>query len=234
MAHLKRITVPRTWPVERKTKKWSARPSLGPHPIEKSVPLLIVVRDYLEYADTARGAKNIISSRKILVDGIVRTDMKFPCGLMDVVSAPEAGEHFRVLIDYKDIIRLVPLSAEEAKWKLCRIENKTTVKGGKIQLNLHDGRNMIAEGDYKTGDVLKISIPDQQIMEVLPFEKGMKALITGGKHVGEISEIEEKEITRSSKPNIIKLKDFSTIEPYVFPVGKDNPLIKLPEVKVYG
>jgi len=234
MAHLKRIAVPRTWPVERKTKKWAVRSSLGPHPIEESVPLLVVVRNYLGYADTARGAKNIISSRKVLVDGIVRTDTKFPCGLMDVISIPAAGEHFRVLIDYRGIIRLVPISPEEAKWKLCRIENKTTLKGGKIQLNLHDGRNIIADGNYKTGDVLKISVPEQEILEVLPFDKGMKAIITGGKHVGEISEIENKEITRSSKPNIVKLKDFSTIEPYVFPVGKDTSLIKLPEVKVYG
>ena len=234
MAHLKRITVPRTWPVERKTKKWAVRPSLGPHSIEESVPLLIVIRDYLGYADTARGAKNIISSRKVLVDGVVRTDIKFPCGLMDVISIPSAGEHFRVLIDGRGIIRLVPISPEEAKWKLCRIENKTTLKGGKIQLNLHDGRNIIADGDYKTGDVLKISVPEQEILEVLPFDKGMKAIITGGKHVGESSEIDGKEITRSSKPNIVKLKDFSTIEPYVFPVGKDAPLIKLPEVKIYG
>ncbi len=234
MAHLKRIAVPRTWPVERKTKKWSIRPSLGPHPIEKSVPLLVVIRDYLDYADTARGAKNIINSREVMVDGVVRTDPKFPCGLMDVISIPKAGENYRVLLDTRGIIRLVSIKPEEAKWKICRIEDKTIVKGGKVQLNLHDGRNILTDEKYKTGDSLKISLPDQKILEALPFEKGVMAMITGGSHVGEIAKVEGVEITRSSKPNIVNLEGFSTIVPYVFPVGKDKPLIKLPEVKIYG
>ena len=234
MAHLKRITAPRTWPIERKTKKWAIRPSLGPHPIEKSVPLLMVVRDYLGYADTARGARSIINSRDVMVDGVVRTDLKFPCGLMDVISIPKVGENYRILFDTRGIIRLVPIKPDEAKWKLCRIENKTVLKGGKMQLNLHDGRNILTDENYKTGDSLKISIPDQKILESVPFEKGSLAMVTGGSHVGEIAEIEGVEITRSSKPNIVNLKGFSTIEPYVFPVGKDKPLIKLPEVKIYG
>lgn len=234
MAHLKRITVPKTWPVERKTKKWSIRPSLGPHPLERSVPLLLVVRDYLKYADTARGAKKIISSREIMVDGSVRRDPKFPCGLMDVISIPKVKENYRVLVDSRGIIRVMPISPEEAKWKLCRVEKKTIIKGGKTQLNLHDGRNIVVEGKYKTGDVLKISVPDQKILDVLPFDKGSMAMITNGKHAGEIAEIEDTEITRSSRPNVVKLKGFSTIKPYVFPVGKDKPLIKLPEVNIYG
>lgn len=234
MAHLKRITAPRTWSVERKTKKWAIRPSLGPHPLGKSVPLLMVVRDYLGYADTARGAKNIINSREIMVDGVIRTDPKFPCGLMDVISIPKAGENYRILFDTRGIIRLVPIKPEEAKWKLCRVEGKTVVKGGKMQLNLHDGRNILTDEKYKTGDSLKISIPDQKIIEPLPFGAGVMAMITGGSHVGEIAEIEGVEITKSSKPNIVNLKGFSTIEPYVFPVGKDKPVIKLPEVKIYG
>jgi len=235
MAHLKRIAAPRTWPVERKTKKWAIRPSVGPHSVKKSIPLLMVVRDYLEYADTARGAKNIISSRNVMVDGTVRTDPKFPCGLMDIISIPKAGANYRVLLDSRGIIRLVPIVSEEAKWKLCSIENETIIKGGKMQLNLHDGRNiLVEEGQYKTGDVLKISLPDQQILDTLPFEKGIMAVITGGSHVGEISEIESAEIAKSAKPNVVKLRDFSTIWPYVFPVGKDKSLVKLPEVKIYG
>jgi len=44
----------------------------------------------------------------------------------------------------------------DAEWKLCRIQNKTIVKGKKVQLNLHDGKNKLVEKDeYKTGDVLK-------------------------------------------------------------------------------
>jgi small subunit ribosomal protein S4e len=202
--------------------------------LERSVPLLLIVRDYLGYADTARGARKIISSGEVMVDGVVRSDPKFPCGLMDVISIPKIKENYRVLIDSRGILRIMPISLEEAKWKLCRIEKKTVIKGGKTQLNLHDGRNIIVEDKYKTGYVLKISIPDQEILDVLPFEKGNVAMITGGRHTGEIGEIESMEITRSSKPNVVNLSGFSTTKPHVFPVGKDKPLIKLPEVKRYG
>ena len=154
MAHLKRLVAPKTWVIERKTKKWAVRPSPGPHPMEKSIPLLLLIRDYLKYADTAREARRIIGNREVIVDGKPQTNPKFPCGLMDVISIPKIEEHYRILLDSKGILRLTPIAAEDAKWKLCRIDNKTTVKNGKIQLNLHDGRNIIADGNYKTGDVL--------------------------------------------------------------------------------
>ena len=62
------------------------------------------------------------------------------------------------------------LSAEEAAWKICRIEGKTTIKGGKTQLNLHDGRNIIVEDAqaYSTGDSLKLGLPEQNVLEKAP------------------------------------------------------------------
>lgn len=234
MAHLKRFSAPGTWKIERKTKKWAIHPSPGPHPVERSLPLAIIIRDYLGYADNIREAKKIIYARKVLVDGKARRDYKFPCGLMDVISIPDTEEYYRVLIDSRGHFRLVKITSEEAKWKLCRIENKTTLKGGITQLNMHDSRNILVENDeYKTGDTLKIGIPEQEIMEKIPFEKGSFALITGGMHTGEIAEIEEIIVTRSPMPNIVKLKGFSTIKPYVFPIGKEKPIIELPKVEIY-
>ena len=233
MAHMKRVTVPRTWPVERKTHKWSLHPSLGPHPIEQSIPLAFVLRDYLHYADTAAEARHIIASREVLVDGTVRTDPRFPCGLMDVISFPQAEEHYRVLVDAKGTIRLVPIGKKDAAWKLCRVQNKTTVKGGAMQLNLHDGRNIITEGDYGTGDVVKLAMPGHDILETFPLAPGSMGMVTNGKHAGEIATITAVETTRSPRPNVVKLEGFSTIEPYVFVVGKEKALITLPEVSVY-
>ncbi|MGC9554971.1 MAG: 30S ribosomal protein S4e [Thermoplasmatota archaeon] len=234
MSHMKRITVPRTWPLPRKTHKWAIRPTLGPHPVERSVPLLVLVRDYLRHADTAAEARKIISARTVMVDGVVRTDPKFPCGLMDVLSIPSVKEHYRVLVDSRGFLRVVPIAAKEAQWKLCRVENKSTVKGGKIQLNLHDGRNILSDGNHKTGDVLKISVPGQEILEAFPFQTGAVALVTEGKHAGHISTIKGMETARSSRPDVIHLEGFSTIKPYVFPVGKEKAVIKPPEVAVYG
>ena len=232
--HLKRFSAPNTWRIERKVKKWAIRPSPGPHPVWRSLPLAVVVRDYLNLADNAREAKKIIAARKILVDGKARRDYKFPCGLMDVISIPEMEEYYRVMLDSKGRLRLVKILEEEAQWKLCRIENKKMVRGGKLQLNLHDGRNMIVENnEYKTGDALKISVPNQEIIDKILLKKGYLALIIGGMHAGEIAEIDEIKVTMSPKPNIIKLKNFSTIKPYVFPIGKDKPIVELPKVDIY-
>ncbi|MBS3772599.1 MAG: 30S ribosomal protein S4e [Candidatus Thermoplasmatota archaeon] len=233
MSHMKRVTVPRTWPVERKTHKWSLHPSLGPHPIEQSIPLAFVLRDYLGYADTAAEARHIIASREVMVDGVVRTDPRFPCGLMDVISFPTANEQYRVLIDAKGTIRLVPINADDATWKLCRVQNKTTIKGGAVQLNLHDGRNCPAEQEYGTGDVVKLAVPDQEILETFPLAPGSIALVTNGKHAGEIATVTAVETTRSSRPNVVKLEEFSTIEPYVFVIGTEKALVTLPEVSLY-
>ncbi len=228
MAHLKRLAAPRTWKLERKTKKWGIKVSPGPHTVQNSISLLSILRDYLGYATKAKEARYIIKNGQIYVDSIPRKDYKFPCGFMDVVSIPKTNENFRILLDAHGFLRVIPIPKENAAWKLCRIENKTIITGGKTQLNLHDGRNIIDTGDYATGDVLKISLPNHEILESIQLTKGNLAMIIGGKHIGEIAEIQEIEKTHSPSPNLVHLKEFSTIKPHVFPIGKNKPEIKIP------
>ena len=154
---LRRLTAPRSWPIKRKAHHWVTKPSPGAHSIEDSVPVTVVVRDLLKICDTAAEVKRILSNRDMLVDGKVVRDVKKGIGLMDVVSFPKSNAHYRMVVNVRGKLTLVPIPEDKANWKLCRIDNKTTVKGGKTQLNLHDGRNILVEGDgYKTGDVLKI------------------------------------------------------------------------------
>ena len=132
--HLKRLNAPRTLKIHRKERVWTLRPAPGPHALEKSIALGLVVRDYLGLVDTQREGKRIISSGEVLVDGVVRKDNKFPCGLMDVVSIPKMKKDYRILFDRRGKLTLVPTSSKDATWKLCRIENKTILKGNQIQL----------------------------------------------------------------------------------------------------
>ena len=87
--HLKRLAAPRTVKLHRKEKTWTVKPSPGPHPLDKSVPLCLIVRDYLGLCDTYKEAKRIIANGDILVDSIKRKNHKFPCGLMDTISIPK-------------------------------------------------------------------------------------------------------------------------------------------------
>jgi small subunit ribosomal protein S4e len=212
------------------------RSAPGPHLLEQSIPLGLLVRDYLKLCDTYKEARKIISNGDVLVDGVKRKNLKFPCGLMDVVSIPKARQNIRILFDRNGKLALVPISESDALWKLCRIENKTIVRGKKVQLNLHDGRNILVEkDDYRTGDVLRFSFKERKIDEVFKFDKGTVSMIVGGTHVGEIASIEEIQVAQSSKPNLAIMKgekEFSTIADYIFPIGKTKPAVSLPEVKV--
>ena len=183
--HLKRLNAPRTLKLHRKERIWTIRVSPGSHSLKQSIPLGLIVRDYLNLADTLKETKRIISEGEILVDGIPNKNYKHPCGLMDVISIDKMKKDYRVLFDRRGKLTLVPIKTADAKWKLCRIKNKKILKGKQVQLNLHDGRNKIVKKDeYKTGDVLKISFKDQKIDDTYKFEKGNVSVIIGGSHIG--------------------------------------------------
>ncbi len=234
--HLKRLAAPRVLRIHRKERALTIRAAPGPHPLAQAIPLGLLIRDYLRLCDTYKEARKIVSNGDILVDGVKRKNFKFPCGLMDVITIPKMRKYVRILYDRNGKLTLIPISESDAEWKLCRIQNKTIVKGKKVQLNLHDGRNkLIEKDDYKTGDVLKISFKETKIDEVYKFDKGTISMIIGGSHIGEMASIEEIQTVASSKPNLVLLKgekDFSTIADYVFPIGKTKPAISLPEVKM--
>jgi small subunit ribosomal protein S4e len=129
------------------------------------------------------------------------------------------------------------VTKDEGGYKICRIENKTMLRGGRLQLNLSDGRNIIVNGeaktaDYKTGDTLQLSIPEQKILTHLRFEEGRYGLITAGRNMGRHGKIVDIEETEKSK--IVTIQDsqgqtYKTIADYVYVIGEEQPLIKLPE-----
>ena len=230
--HLKRLVAPRSWNIARKQNVWTTRPMPGKHSLEGAIPISTILRDYLHVCDNHREAKFILNSGAVLIDQRVVRKPKYPVGLMDVVSLPSMKKHYRTMIDDHGRLQFVEIKAADAQWKLLRIENKTIVKDGKVQLNLHDGTNTITDKKVKTGDVLQLSLPDMKVKKVIEFKEGAQAFITGGTHVGSFSEIKGIEITRSTKPNLVMYDDFQTIKPYSFVVGDKKALVTLPEVKL--
>ena len=231
--HMKRMAAPSTWAITRKTSHWVSKPSPGPHGTEGSMPLAMVIRDMLKLCDNAREARFIIGGRGIHVDGRVVTDYKFPVGLMDVVTITKTNQSYRMLIDYKSKLQLLPIEESEKGWKLSRVDDKKVIRKGTVQLNMHDGRCILLPKDqYKTGDVLKLELPSQKIIKALKLEKGSVALLIGGSHPGTLQTIETYQIKRGSAPNLVTFKEgFSTVKENVFVVGEKTPEIKLLEAK---
>ncbi len=234
--HSKRYNAPtEKWGIPTKEYHWAPKSKPGPHPADRSVPLIVVIRDILEYTNTSREAKRVLAERKVHIDGKVATERNRPVGLMDVVSIPELMEYYRVLFDQRGRIRLEPIDEKDADWKLARIESKTTLKGEITQYNLHDGRNIQLDdgSEYKTKDVLKLELPSQKVLDSYEFKEGMMALITGGKHIGEIGKVKECEKIRGPQPNFVHFNSgITTIEKYVFVIGRETPVIDIPEVGI--
>lgn len=238
--HLKRLAAPRSWKIERKKRKFVVRPTPGPHGGRESIPLLLVLRDILGYAETAREAKRILNEKRVLVDGKTRKDHRFPVGLMDVIEIPLLKKAWIVLLDRRGRFVLQELPNTKAKSKLYKILDKTVVKGGDIQLNLHDGKNLLVrlkdpKGDkYKTKDTLVLDLNKNQVKEVIPFKKGNLAFVTGGAHRGEVARIEEYRVLRSPQSNTVILSSdggkFETTEDYVFMVGEKTAKIPIGEL----
>ncbi|OYT39870.1 MAG: 30S ribosomal protein S4e [Desulfurococcales archaeon ex4484_58] len=241
--HLKSLAAPRFWPILRKEYKWAVKPSPGPHPISRSFPLLMIVRDILGYAKTAREARKLIAEGHFKVDGRVRHDYKYPVGLMDVIEIIDTGEKYRVVPIPTKVLGLIEIGDDEAKYKLCRIEDKTTVKHGHIQLNLHDGRNVLikvsdptnpTEDVYDTLGTLQLAIPKQEILSYIPLKEGVLAIISGGRNVGRVGRVVSIHRGMRRYRSIVTLEDkhgnkFQTSLVYVFPIGGEEPLIRLPE-----
>lgn len=237
--HLKRLLAPEFWRVPKKTRKWVVRPRPGPHKKFECIPLQVLIRDILKIVDTGSDAKRIIKSREVLVDGKPRKDKKYPIGLMDVVEIPKLNKQYRVIPTQKGL-SLIEIQKKESSLKVSRIDGKTMIKNGNIQLNLHDGRNVIIpvkdskkpkEDIYKTGDSLLIELPSQKIIDHIKMEKGNLSIITGGQNRGEIVRIKEVIRTRSREPNKVicekKGEELETIKDYVFIIGKKNPLVTM-------
>jgi small subunit ribosomal protein S4e len=233
--HLKRLDAPKSWKIERKRACWTIKPSPGPHPLKQAVPLGMVLRDYLKLCDSSPEARIILGKGDILVDGRKRKNYKYPCGFMDVISIPKLGDHYRLLFDQRGKICLVSIPPANASWKLVRIEDKRVIRRGRTQLNLYEGRNLMVEEDYNTNDTLKISLLEQKVLDCFKLVKGNWAMVIGGKHLGKLATVTKVKRIDSPQSNKVWLKakeSFSTIQPYVFVVGKEKPEITLPAPKI--
>ena len=123
-------------------------------------------------------------------------------------------------------IDLIKINKEESLLKPCKIIGKTIVRG-KLQLNLFDGKNILADKNlYKVGDTLLLSLPGQKISKHLKLDKKSAIFLTGGKHIGEIGNVEDiiknKVIYKNNKGDLIE-----TSKKYAFVIGDSKPLIKL-------
>ena len=128
--HMKRLAMPRSWPITRKTNIWVSRPNPGAHSLELCIPVGVVIRDILQFANTMREVRYILQAGKVSVDGKTIKDTRRGVGLMDVLTLGD--NNYRCVLDHNGKLRYSAISKDEAGWKICRIEGKPPSKAEKL------------------------------------------------------------------------------------------------------
>jgi small subunit ribosomal protein S4e len=222
--HQKRLSVPDSWPVERKTATFTVKADAGPHG-EQGVPLLIVLRDVLGYVDNRREARYALNQGTVLVNGESLDDEERPIGMFDIVEFEQRDEHYRVFPDEGGRLALSPIDADDADSKLGKIVGKGQVPGGNTQLALHDGRTLEVDGGEYAGSDSIVIDHDDEILAHFPYEEGALVTAVRGQHAGEIGNIEKIQVTPGSSPNnVIVTQDeggFETIAEYVVVIDEN-------------
>ena len=228
MAHLKRLRPPKTWQIQqRKERTFIARPLPGPHKLREATTLNYVLIDLLQYAKTAREAQFILNSGKVVVNSKVRKTLRFPVGVVDIVSILEENKVYRLVYDKFNKFSLAPVNHKEAAFLLCKIVNKTVLNSKKIQLNFHNGRNLLVDSNaYKVSDSVLLNA--NKIEKHLKFEPGARVYLTAGKSKGKIGTLEKTEKSSELSPELVTVnsgtENIVTIKDYVFVINKEFTL----------
>ncbi len=229
--HMKRLAMPRTWAIPKKTHVWAAKQRPGAHSVDESVPAGMLLRDMLGVADTAKEAKRMIADRDLIVNGKKVKDAKAPVGIMDTVSIPKLNANYRILLTGKGKLTAVPISEEDTKWSLFRVEGKNKVAGSKLQVNLSSGRNiLISENKYKTGDTLKMTFEGNEVLAVYPYDVNAVVLVINGRHAGKVETIASvKDGSATAAATVTFESKTETVKDNVFVIGTGKTEIVLPE-----
>ncbi|KAI1316743.1 40S ribosomal protein S4 [Mortierella claussenii] len=235
--HLKRLNAPKHWMLDKLTGTYAPRPTAGPHKLRECLPLVILMRNRLKYALNGKEVQSILMQRLVKVDGKVRTDSTFPAGFMDAITIEKTGENFRLVYDTKGRFTVHRITAEEAKYKLCKVKKVQLGAKGIPFVVTHDGRTLrYPDPLIKVNDTVKLDLETGKFNEFIKFEVGNVAMVTGGRNTGRVGVITHRE-RHVGGFDIVHIKDvldrqFATRLSNVFVIGEGNkPWVSLPKNK---
>ena len=187
MAYLTRARASRNLPVERKGTKYVARAASH---VKTGVPVIIAVRDMLKLANTTKEVKYMVRNKLIKINGKEVKDVKESVRLFNILE-----------IDKKYMLSILPTGRFEFvevkdDSRLCKVTNKKTLKNNKVQLNFHDGSNVISKDKVKVGDSVVLDL-EGKISKIISLEKGKNIFVISGRSIGlsgKIKEVEGKKI----------------------------------------
>ena len=203
--HQKRQETTTKLPIKRKGTTYVARASSH---IQDSVPIVIALRDMLKLARTAKEVQEMIKLSLLKINGRKVKDYRESIKLFNILEADKSYQ-----------LTLSPtgkFAFEESKLKdshLCKVINKKIQNSHLIQLNFHDGSNVISKDKIKVGDSVHIDFSGK-ITKHISLEKGKEALIISGKYIGKrgkIDSVEGKSVSININGGQTSLKEAQVI-----------------------
>ena len=191
-------------PIKRKGTRYIARPSSD---IQNSVPVVIAVRDMLKLARTSKEVKHMIKNKSLKINSREVKDYRESIKLLNIF---EADKPYILTLTENNRFKLEPTKSKE---RICKVTNKTLLSKNQIQLNLHDGSNILTKEKINTNDTVHLS-SENKITKVIPMEKGKECFISNGKYVGKkgkIESIEENKVTVKLKDKTVELNKSNLI-----------------------
>merc|ERR1739845_41884 len=213
--HLKRIRTPKGWLLDKLTGVYAPRPRTGPHKLRECLPLQIILRNRLNLAFNGMECKRILNDKdnEVCVDGKVRRDLKYPVGLMDVLTIDKTKD----------------------KFKLCKVRRRVMGQNKCPYIITHDSRCIrFAHPDIHEFDTVKVNLETGEVEKHIKFEIGNVVFVSGGRNRGRVGVINNR-IKYDGSFDIINIRDtndnsFNTRIDNCFIIGKGKtPLISLPK-----
>jgi small subunit ribosomal protein S4e len=208
--HLKRSKADKKWPIPRKGTKFVVANIGNP---ERSIPLLVALRDMLKIGQNRKEVESILNKGEIVVNGKIRRDEKFSMQIYDILKIKSSGKIFMLAINKHQRFDLVEVKKDE---KISKIIGKKKLKGNKTQISLIGGENFIVKENLKIGDSAVINFAKKSIDKVIPLKQGSEVGIICGSYIGQtgkITEIKDKvaEVSIKDKKLNIELKNLIAI-----------------------
>lgn len=228
--HTKRINAPYRWMLDKLGGNYALTPRSGPTGGSNCIPLGLLLKGSLAGCLTHHECKIALMKKRVLVDGKAKTDQKFPCGLMDVITIKGAVDvHYRVLTDAKGRFKLMKISEEESTYKLCAVKRSYIGTLGLPHAHTHDGRTL--KHSYvgtKANDVFRYDLVNRCVLGQAKLQVGAPVLITKGNNVGRLGRV----VNIIHKPGLktsVQVKDlndviFSTLADYAFVIGENEKI----------
>lgn len=225
--HLKRLAVPKSWPLARKKTKFTTCVRPGTHGGDEAIPLTTLLRELTRHARTSKEVKYLLRANHVLVGNKRRMDHTFTVGLLEPLTFTESKEHFRLVFDKLGKLTCISVDEKDAKTVVGKILSMGSAPKGKYQYNLYGGRNVLVDKqnkDYRVGDSLVLD-ENNKIVKHLPLKKGALVYFTKGKFQGTtatVDEIQGKSILVTNADETAQ-----TLTSYAYVVGEKTPVIKL-------